>query len=249
VVVFFPTGPYFSSMTDDPVALAGDLLRAVRRDQPTTDLEVALRDLDPGVLDAALTDDGAAIAFWVNCYNAFTQLALARDPDRYDRHRFFTRGVGPVAGRTLSLDDIEHRILRRGHVKWGLGYVRWPFGGTFLRRMRPTRLDPRIHFALNCGAASCPPIAAYTAAGIDEELDLATASYLGSEVEYDPATNIATVPRLMLWFRGDFGGKGGILDVLREFDCIPADASPSLSYREYDWELRLRNYRQPVAAD
>jgi len=236
-------------MHDDPVALSHALLRAVRRDEPTTESEVALRDLDPGLLDAALADDHAAIAFWVNCYNAFTQLALARDPDQYDRHRFFTRDIAPVAGRVLSLDDIEHGILRRGHVKWGLGYIRSPFGGTFLRRMRPSRLDPRIHFALNCGAASCPPIAAYTAEGIDDELDMATASYLESEVAYDSETNVATVPRIMLWFRGDFGGKAGIVELLRAFGCVPEGASLSLAYREYDWDLHLAHYRSGVAAD
>jgi hypothetical protein len=243
-------------MHDDPVALSHDLLRAVRRDDPTTEYEVALRDLDAGLLDAALTDDHAAIAFWVNCYNAFTQLALARDPDQYDRHRFFTRDIAPVAGRVLSLDDIEHGILRRGQVKWGLGYLRSPFGGTFLRRMRPSRVDPRIHFALNCGAASCPPIAAYTADGLDDELDLATASYLESEVTFDSAANAATVPRIMLWFRGDFGGKAGIVELLRAFGCVPAGASPRLSYREYDWGIDRENFRRenrgterPVSTD
>jgi hypothetical protein len=231
-------------MHDDPVALSHDLLRALRRDEPTTEYEVALRDLDPGLLDAALADDHATIAFWVNCYNAFTQLALARDPDQYDRHRFFTRDIAPVAGRVLSLDDIEHGILRRGHVKWGLGYLRSPFGGAFLRRMRPSRLDPRIHFALNCGAASCPPIAAYTAAGLDDELDLATASSLASAVDYDPETNTATVPRVMRWFRGDFGGKRGFLRMLREFGCIPGDVTPSLSYQEYNWGLESRRFER-----
>jgi hypothetical protein len=231
-------------MTDDPVALAHDLLRAVRLDEPTTELEVALRDLDEGVLDAALSDDDAALAFWLNCYNAFTQLALAANPDRYDRHRFFGREIAPIAGHVLSLDDIEHGILRRGHVKWGLGYLRSPFGGSFLRRMRPSRRDARIHFALNCGAASCPPIAAYTAAGIDDELDVATAAHLDSEVEYDSATDTVTVPRVMFWFRGDFGGKAEIIRMLREFECIPADATPSLSYSAYEWELRLGNYRR-----
>ena len=108
--------------------------------------------------------------------------------------------------------------------------------------MQPGERDPRIHFALNCGAASCPPIAAYTADGLDDELDLATASYLESEGEYDPATDTVTVPRMLLWFRGDFGGKRGIFELLREFDCIPADATPSLAYDEYDWRLDRGNF-------
>jgi len=231
-------------MTDDPVGLSYDLLRAVKLGEPTADLERALRDLDAGVLDAATAEDSAALAFWINVYNAVTQLELSRQPERYDKHRFFRRRVVAVAGRQLRLDDVEHGILRRGYHRWGLGYVPWPARSAFVRRMQPGERDPRIHFALNCGAASCPPIAAYTADGLDEELDLAAASYLGSEVEYDPATDTVTVPRMLLWFRGDFGGKSGILDCLRAFDCIPGDASPSLAYREYDWELDLGNYRE-----
>jgi hypothetical protein len=103
--------------------------------------------------------------------------------------------------------------------------------------------DWRIHFALNCGAASCPPIAAYTAEGIDEELDLATESYLSQEVEYDRETGRVEVPRLMLWYRGDFGGKSGIYRILYEFDCIPEGATPKLGYREYDWDLELGRFR------
>jgi hypothetical protein len=229
-------------MSADPVELSHDLLRAVKLGEPTTDLERALRDLDAGVLDAATTEDGAALAFWLNVYNAVTQLELARNPDRYDKHRFFRREVVPVAGRRLRLDDVEHGILRRSYHRWGLGYVPWPTRSAFVRRMQPSERDPRIHFALNCGAASCPPIAAYTAGSIDEELDLATASYLESEVAYDPATDTVTVPRTLLWFRGDFGGKRGIRELLREFDCIPPDATPSLAYDDYDWTLDRGNF-------
>jgi len=46
----------------------------------------------------------------------------------------------------------------------------------------------------------------------------------------------------MLWFRGDFGGKGGIYEFLRAYDQLPPDASPSLSYHDWDWSLRLGKY-------
>ena len=108
-------------MTDDPVRLSHDLLRAVRHDEPTADLERALRALDAGVLDAATTDDDAALAFWINVYNAVTQLELARNPELYGKHRFFRRRVVPVAGRPLPLDDVEHGILRCASHRWGAG--------------------------------------------------------------------------------------------------------------------------------
>jgi hypothetical protein len=235
------------STASEPVTISHDLLRAVRTGGETAGLVERLATLDEDRLAAATADDGAATAFWTNVYNAVTQLELERNPDKYDRTSFFGRKLVTVAGHDLSLDDIEHGILRRGYFKYGLGYVPNPFQRGFTRRMRITQRDWRVHFALNCGAASCPPIAAYTTANIDDELDLATESYLSQEVSSDPEAGRVEVPRLFLWYRGDFGGKSGILTILREFDCIPADASPKLSYSEYDWELALGQYRDREA--
>jgi hypothetical protein len=232
---------------DDPVALSHQLLRAVRTGEDTRELEAALADLDAERLAAATAPDGATIAFWTNVYNAVTQLALQRNPDQYDKRTFFRKEVVHVAGRQLSLDDVENGILRRGYFKYGLGYIPNPFQRGFKRRMRVGERDWRIHFALNCGAKSCPPIAAYSREGIDEELTIATESYLSQEVTYDAAADEVTVPRLMLWFRGDFGGKSGIYEILREYDCIPDAARPSLSYAEYDWDLQLDQYREETA--
>jgi len=231
-------------MDDDPVALSYRLLRAVRTGEDAEGLEAALADLDEGRLAEATATDGATNAFWINVYNAVTQLALQRNPEQYDRRTFFGRDIVHVAGRQLSLDDVEHGILRRGYLKYGLGYVRTPFQRRFKRRMHVSERDWRIHFALNCGATSCPPIAAYSRDGIDEGLEIATESYLSREVSYDATTDEATVPRLLLWFRGDFGGKSGIYEVLREYDCVPDDTTPSLSYAEYDWQLQLEQYRK-----
>ncbi|MFB6175657.1 MAG: DUF547 domain-containing protein, partial [Halobaculum sp.] len=80
---------------------------------------------------------------------------------------------------------------------------------------------------LNCGAASCPPIRAYDPETVDEQLDLATRGYLESTVEYDPERDRARVPRVFLWFYGDFGGHSGTRSFLREYDVVPEDASPS----------------------
>jgi hypothetical protein len=173
---------------------------------------------------------------------------LDASPEAFDaRNAFFTAPLVAVAGQRLSLDDVEHGLLRGSRPKWGGGYVRNPFPGAFERAFRVRERDHRVHFALNCGAAACPPIAAYEADRIDAQLDLATGSYLGSEVEYDPGAGVVRVPRLLLWFRGDFGGRDGILGLLRDHDCIPAGASPRIRYREYDWSLRTGTFA-PVEA-
>ncbi|WP_255150690.1 DUF547 domain-containing protein [Halorarius halobius] len=232
-------------MTDDPVAVSADWLRAVRRAEPTHAHETRLRDWSRADLRDRLDTDAARLAFWTNVYNATAQSVLAVSPEQWAaRNRFFSVDIATVAGRDLSLDAIEHGLLRRSHPKWGLGYVHNPFPSNFERTFRVTERDPRVHFALNCGAAACPPIAAYSRDGIDGELDAATRSHLDGEVAYDPDGDSVALPRIFLWFRGDFGGRGGILAFLRRYDCVPADATPSFTYRSYDWSLDRGNWRR-----
>lgn len=231
-------GPQPSTVTEDPVETAGDFLRAVGTNGDPDPPADRLAGLEVEDLAAALDGDDARVAFWLNVYNAAAQRALAADPERYEnRRRFFEAALVTVAGRSLSLNAIEHRILRRGYLTWTLGYVRWPFVGAYARRVSPSERDPRIHFALNCGAASCPAIRAYTRDGVDGQLDDATRAYLAETVEYEPAAGRVHVPRVFRWFRGDFGGKSGILAFLRRYDQLPADASPRLSHRAWDWSL------------
>jgi len=227
--------------TSDPAGLApGDcarrLLEAVRAGDPAP-YRRRLATYDDAALDRVRADRRAALAFWTNCYNAATQLLLEERPELYESRlrtlRFFRADALTVAGTTLSLDDIEHGLLRR-RAALGLGYVPRLFPGAFERRYRLADPDPRVHFALNCGAASCPAIRSYDADRIDEQLDRATRAYLQT-VAYDAAAGVARVPRLFLWYRGDFGGGDGIRDLLRAYDAIPDDASPRLKHRSWDW--------------
>lgn len=224
-------------MTDDPLTLAEDFLLGTRRGEDTDETREQLAALGERELLDALDTDDAKLAFWMNVYNAATQDVLARDPDRYDRWRFFSTPLVTVAGQQLSLDDIEHDILRRSYSKYTLGYLRSPFRSGFTERHAVAERDPRIHFALNCGAESCPPVAAYTAAEIDAQLDLATRGYLDSHVEYDPYAGRVAVPRVMLWYRGDFGRRRDTVEFLLAYDQLPPGASPRLSYRDWDWSL------------
>jgi len=221
----------------DPTGLAEDLLVVVRRGESTREFEARLAALDGATLASGLPDDDAKLVFWIDVYNAYAQLLLDRQPDVYERsrRRFFGQRAIPIAGEWLSLEGLEHGLLRRSQLSFGLGYVPNPFPSSFERRFRVDERDWRIHFALNCGAASCPPIRAYRRDRIDDQLDLATRSYLDSEVVYDAEASVVRVPRLMLWYRGDFGGGDGIRSILREFDCVPADADPKIRCREYDW--------------
>lgn len=240
-----------------PVAQSGELLLSVRRGDPTEELKTQLATLDSDELADRLDTDGARTAFWVNIYNAATQHALAENPAQYDsRRKFFTTPLITVAGRELSLDDIEHGILRRGYSKFTLGYLRRPsvLRTGFFTQHEPKKRDPRIHFVLNCGAESCPAIASYTRERIDEQLQFATEGYLDRYVEFHPDARgrfagVGTpgrvrVPRVMLWFRGDFGGRSGILAFLRRYDCLPEGVNPRIAYREWDWAFDPADYAE-----
>lgn len=224
--------------TEHPTDVSEEFLLAVRREGPTDEFEETLAGCDSAWIAERLDSDGDRLAFWVNLYNAGTQQLLETHGDRYDERRtFFSLPAVTVAGRGLSLDDIEHHILRRSYSKYTFGYVRNPFRGSFASRHELDERDPRIHFALNCGAESCPPIAAYTRDGIDGQLDWATEGYLEATVQYDPDADRVRVPRVMLWFRGDFRVAGGVREFLRQYDQIPADASPSVRSRDWNWSL------------
>ena len=200
----------------------------------------ALAVLDPDVLTAALTDDASRIAFWLNVYNAAVRARLLAEPAAYDRRwRFFAATAITIAGRRLSPNAIEHGILRRSMFLAGFGYLRNPFASAFERRMRVREVDPRIHFALNCGARSCPPLAVWEPVGLDERLERATGAYLALETGCSADGSEVRVPRLLLWYRGDFGGRAGILRLLWRHGVVPADEHPRIRFHQYDWTIAI----------
>ena len=199
-----------------------------------------LASLDPVALASELVDPAHRLAFWINVYNGAVRARLLRDPDAYRRRwRFFEAPAVTVAGHVLSANAIEHGILRRSAMVLGLGYVRNPFPSRFERLQRVERLDPRVHFALNCGARSCPPLAAWDPHDLDAQLDAAAATYLRGETTILVGGTEVRVPRLLLWYRGDFGGRAGIIRLLRQHAIIDDGATPSIRFGDYDWTLEV----------
>jgi len=201
------------------------------------------RPADRAALDAYLARLAAAdttgwpraeqLAFWINAYNAITLGSVldAWPVESITKIRP-TLGVLPgngvwkqkhrVAGHDVSLDDIEHATLRRHFA------------------------EPRIHFAVNCAAKSCPPLlpAAFTGRGLEAQLDRVTERFIRSP-RYN-ATGRAkpwALSKIFEWYGEDFTAAAGSVPayVLR---YLPAEQARGVdpakvrwTARTYDWSL------------
>lgn len=183
----------------------------------------ALAAIDPDALA-----EPEQIAFYINAYNAWTiKLILSAWPDIdsiKDLGGLFQspwkKSFVKLRGRIVTLDDIEHKILR------------------------PRYKDPRIHFAINCASISCPPLlnAPYTGSELDRQLEAVTTNFIN-----DPNNNHITgdtlhVSRIFKWFNEDFNGDvygffkryaRGVLK--KQLDSGGEDLN--INYLHYDWGL------------
>lgn len=104
--------------------------------------------------------------------------------------------------------------------------------------------DPRIHFALVCGANSCPPVAFYEHKELENQLDLAAGAFVnGSGVRFDEETRTLSLSRIFKWYAADFGGQEGILQTiqghLKDQELIETISSGQfrVRYLAYDWSV------------
>ena len=171
------------------------------------------------------------LAYWINLYNALTvELILRHHPVDSIRDIDISPGLfadGPwgkkllsVEGQELSLNDIEHRILR------------------------PLWQDPRLHYAVNCASIGCPnldPIP-YTASALEVQLEQAARAYVNHPRGVDFEADGLYLSSIYNWFRADFGdSEQGVVGHLARY----ADGAlkqrletgtPVTGYR-YDWSL------------
>lgn len=156
------------------------------------------------------------LAFFINVYNALVihgNVVLGKPKTMWRRMAFFSNVAYNIGGHKFSLNDIEQGILRRNRK--GPASVFRNFGKNDPRKafMLETR-DPRIHFALVCGAKSCPPIKLYQPSDVQDTLTLATEAFVEDDSNYliDEAAQTVTLSKIFGWYRSDFGP--GSQDVL-----------------------------------
>lgn len=232
----------------DYIALSQQFLYAARTgDAETVKYMDTLTNANLTELQSQLDNDDKRKAFWINLYNAYTQYQLRKSPEQYkERSQFFGAEFITIGGQKLSLDKVEHGILRRSKVKWSLGYLNKLFPSKFEKQFRVQKLDNRIHWALNCGAKSCPPIAFYDPAKMEKQLELAQKAFLKSDCILKTEENTVYVPKIFSWFRHDFGGKSGMKKILKTVGVLTADADPAIKYLDYSWDLYLDKFKDEV---
>ncbi|MDB4082900.1 DUF547 domain-containing protein [Vicingaceae bacterium] len=225
------------------VMLSIEMADAVCNKNNTDELKARYEKLNVDTLAKYLSTENQKKAFWINTYNSYIQILLTENPEYFeDRGNFFSEPRIIVAHRKLSFDDIEHGIIRGSKIKLSLGLLKNPFADDFEKKLRTRNEDGRIHFALNCGAKSCPLVATYDAKNFDAKIDKVAKSFLHKVSSYDKENNTVLTTPLFSWFRGDFEGKNGILNILKQYEVIPEDSEPKINYDTYDWKLSLDNY-------
>lgn len=244
LLVFFTLLSSTISFSGEGLELSYSFFKAVKaNDNGSVQLRAKIAELNPETLSKELDKDEKRLAFWINIYNANIQFLLKRNPELFNnRGAFFKAKQITVAGELLSFDLIEHGVLRRSKSKLSLGYFGKLKVSKFEKLFRVKKVDPRIHYALNCGAKSCPPISVYHADKVNEELDSSCKAYL--TLNHKVNENSIEVPVLFSWFRADFGGKRGVRKFLLRYDIVSKeDSKKSLVFMDYDWTLALNPYR------
>lgn len=176
------------------------------------------------------------IAHWINAYNLFTIKAIV---DHYPPKgwnllypRISIRQIGRVwdrkdyrtAGQQLSLNQIEHRILR------------------------PLFQEPRTHFALVCASRGCPPLPTqpYTGENLEEMLDRQVRIYLEDYqhgLRWDPGNRTLWLSVIFSWFAEDFRGYA---EQYRLFEDLPEKDRYALNFV---WRYLPENVRKSLTAE
>lgn len=175
------------------------------------------------------------IAFWSNVYNAVTaKFVLDLYPEIESVKAvdgFFDTKTFPVAGESLTLDEIEDRALAEG--------------------------EPRVHFAVVCASTSCPDLRSepYRGEDLERQLEEQTRAFLAdTEKGLRLEGSDLWLSSIFKWYAGDFTGgstvvaffaRGRVVDWIlprlpEELADRIREADPSVRYLDYDWSLNDR---------
>ncbi|NNF36443.1 MAG: DUF547 domain-containing protein [Saprospiraceae bacterium] len=184
-----------------------------------TDLEKYLDLLANNPPESSWSRD-EQLAYWINAYNAFTiKLIVDNYPvksimDLHNGKPWDVKWIN-LGSKSYSLNQIENDIIR------------------------PQFKEPRIHFAVNCAAKSCPPIAneAFTAANLEQLLEKQTIAFINDTNYNTISSGKVNLSKIFEWYASDFGS---LIDFISKYSEKSVSSKASISYMEYDWALNGR---------
>lgn len=175
-------------------------------------------------LDPLTYSKAEQYAYWVNLYNAITiDLVLDDYPIKSITKLGGLFSFGPwgdevvtVNGKALTLNDIEHRVLR------------------------PIWQDPRTHYAVNCASLGCPNLQpkAFTSDNTNDLLESAAAEFINSAKGVSLTKGELQLSSIYDWFIEDFGTQAQLLQHLNYYRESPIRVHEEVKY-DYDWSLNL----------
>jgi len=157
-----------------------------------------------------------------------------------------------IGAHIYSLDDIEHGILRANRKHPAFFIRNSQFGKDDPRgKYSVTKLDPRIHFALVCGAQSCPAVRLYSASNFDRGLELAASVFCNDDTNFklDVAKKEISLSQIFQWYLGDFAHTTEELlhwilnfldDAKKELLNTLLKTEYKIIYLKYNWSVNTR---------
>ena len=167
------------------------------------------------------------LAYWINAYNAFTiKIILDHYPVKSIKdiggkmqiplvNSTWDIQFIEIGGKELSLNDIEHRILRQEFN------------------------EPKIHFAIVCASMSCPLLRsdAYKADNIDEQLKEQALAFINDQSKNKITADHIEISKIFSWFEGDFIKDGSLIEFLNKYSSTKINQNAKVGYLDYDWAL------------
>jgi hypothetical protein len=172
--------------------------------------------------DMSAMSMNAQKALWMNAYNAYTlKVILDHYPlksitdIKIDGKTAWELPIAKVAGKTYTLNQIEHEILRKEFN------------------------DYRIHAGINCASFSCPVLLnqPFTEANVNQLLDVAFRGFVNDPQRNKISKDALQLSQLFEWFAEDFKKDGGVLAVVKKYADTPVSANAKISYLKYNWSL------------
>ena len=193
------------------IALSEEILISSQAGEDTTSLRRQLFYIRQSKLEKSLYADDLKKVFWINIYHAFY---IIISNETKESNKILNIKRIKISHTILSLDDIEHGILRKYKFKMGYGYFTNPFYSSFITRTAVEKVDYRIHFALRSIKVMSISIPTYDSKHIDQQLSLVAKNFIELKTEFDHDAKTIQVSNFILHNLKDFGGKKSVKKIM-----------------------------------